>query len=394
MRRLALFVVITVLGAHPVAGQEPSAAWRQLGTRLKAATTEFIEVDASRHALAPALAGTADLLFMTWLEMNAKGVPNVHVKRWDESAWTLDGSALNQDRMSFAFDPSIAIAGGVPYVAWSELNKFHVAQVFVKHRSPKEWVQDGAVLNIDPRRQAVRPTLAAGATAPLHLAWSEADARRIHHVYVKRLDPDGWVTLGGPLNIDPDHDAFDVSISLVGREPYVAWSEATAGTVPQLHVKRWDGNDWREVGGALNRDPQRPAVTPAVCASEDSLYLAWIEIDANGRPRLQLEHYLDGQWRQIASPADPTAAYALTPTLGYFGGMLYAAWTSSDATGVSRVQVSQWDGGEWKNGPPLNVVGEKAALTPALSVWRGKPVMAWKELEANGLFTLAVKQSP
>jgi hypothetical protein len=324
--------------------------------------------------------------------MNPKGVPNVHVKRWDGSTWTLDGGALNENRMSFAFDPSIAIAGGVPYVAWTELNKTGVAQVFVKHRAPKEWVRDGTVLNVDPRRQALRPTLTAGAAAPLHLAWSEADARRVHHVYVKRLDLDGWTALGGPLNADRGRDAMEIAVSLVGPEPYVAWSEATAGTVPQLHVKRWDGAEWQAVGGAMNRDPQRPALTPALCASEDSLYLAWIEIDAGGRPQLQLAHYLKGEWQPLESPANPEAAYALTPTLSYFGGTLYVSWTSTDGGGVSRVQVSQWDGTAWKNGPQLNVMAAKAALTPALSIWKSKPVVAWKELEANGVFTLAVKQ--
>lgn len=390
--RLLPLVIVLALNVSSSAAQDPAATWRQLGPRLKAGTSNFVEVDASRHALAPALAGAPDLLYMTWLEMNPNGIPNVHVKRWDGTAWTLDGGTLNHDRMSFAFDPSIAIAGGVPYVAWTELNKARVAQIFVKHRAPREWVQDGTALNADPRHPALRPTLAAGADAPLHLAWSEADARRIHHVYVKRLDPDGWTAIGGPLNVDKGRDAFDVSISLVGSEPYVAWSEATAGTVPQLHVKRWDGNRWHEVGGALNRDPQRPAVSPVLCAGEDSLYLAWIELDADGRPQLQLGHYLKGAWRPIGNPAAPGAAYALTPALSYFDGTLYVSWTSTDAGGVSRIQVSQWDGTAWKAGSQLNVIGEKAALTPALSIWKGKPVVAWKELEANGVFTLAVKQ--
>jgi hypothetical protein len=64
----------------------------------------------------------------------------------------------------------------------------------------------------------------------------------------------GWTPVGGVLNVDPTKDALSPSITTVGGVPYVAWKEGT-GLPGQVRVARWSGSAWMAVGGVLNVDP-------------------------------------------------------------------------------------------------------------------------------------------
>lgn len=64
------------------------------------------------------------------------------------------------------------------------------------------------------------------------------------------------------------------SLALDGKgAPVVAWEEADAAGVRQVHVRRWDGNTWTVLGEALGALP----------GSTDALFPV-LTLDAAGRP--------------------------------------------------------------------------------------------------------------
>ena len=392
MRAVSATILISATLAFPLLpyAAESSGGRNPFGPRLRAATSNFVEVDASRHALIPNLVGTKDRLLLTWLEVNPKGVPNIHVRRWDGTNWQVEGGLVNQDKLSAAYDPSLAIlADDTPFIAWAENTKTQVPQIYLKHLDAGSWVQDGSSLNLDPARPAVRPILAANTT--VFLGWTEASERRVFLARVRRLDPDGWTLLGDALNVAPDRDAIDLSMDLLNGQPFVAWCEASADKVLQIRAKMWDGTQWITAAESLNLDSRQHAFSPIVRAGEDSVYVSWIEIGASGKPELNVNVFSSGKWQSLATNLHAEdASYSLTPSLAYLGGNLYVAWAETDPKGTSRIHSAKWNGSDWQVSPRLNLDTAKPGATPTIAIWNGKPVVVWKELEEGGLFSLAV----
>jgi hypothetical protein len=90
-----------------------------------------------------------------------------------------------------------------------------------------------------------------------------------------------WVALGGSLNTNVTDGAYDVSITYLGGQPYVAWTERSQTGNNQVLVKTWNGSGWTALGsGILNRDSITGwAEKPFLIADPGAgkLYLPWTE---------------------------------------------------------------------------------------------------------------------
>ncbi len=120
------------------------------------------------------------------------------------------------------------------------------------------------------------------------------------------------------LNVDPGKDAEDPSMaagSLVAGEaavPWIAWAEIGANGKSQVVVARLDvstRNGFLRVGGSLNVDPNHDAVQPSLVFLGSVPYVAFLEDDGNGRLVTQLRH--------LASDAQ-TGTWALDTPKGGF----------------------------------------------------------------------------
>lgn len=122
--------------------------------------------------------------------------------------------------------PAIAVgADGRPVVTLSRVG----GDLLVRRWTGTGWEAVGEALATfeQPRAAAV----AVAATGHPVVAWTEADAlvplspRRLR---VARHTDEGWMVLPGPVNLDPEHDVWDVALALdAGDAPVVAWPEAT-----------------------------------------------------------------------------------------------------------------------------------------------------------------------
>jgi hypothetical protein len=372
--------------------ENSSSNWIPIGKRLRASSSTFVSIVASRHALSPSMAVGLDRSYLTWAELDEKGVAQVHVKYWNQEAWTLLGGMLNLDSTRQAYDPAIALIESTPYVAWIELDKKAVPQLHLKYWTPSGWVLQGTSLNADLKRAAANPSLTTD-SGKLYISWSEADEKRVYQIHAKVLSNGEWMKLGGSLNENPSKDGMEPSMVMVGTTPYVAWSEKSANGIFQIYVKHWTGEAWTRGGADLNLNVSSHAISPSIASNGEAPSVAWVEFNEKGISQIHVKHLKDDNWISTGGSLnlDPDH-HALNPSMAFKGDTLYVAWTESDSNGIPQLHIKRWSGSDWVlEEKSLNLDASKPALTPSLAVLGERPYVAWKESDSIGLYSIIVK---
>jgi hypothetical protein len=398
---LAGFFIAALFPVHndriSAADSTPSPAvskWLDVGKPVKAFRSVYVDVDASRHALNPSIVLSDAGPTLGWIELTVHGISQIFFGHWDRSAWIRDGGSHNLDATQRAFDLSMSSNGRIPYLAWIELNAKHIPQLHVKHLEGRQWTLDGGSLNLDPMQGAANPALSATGPVP-YLAWTEPNARRVFQLYVKQLSEDGWQMDGdGSLNISPMRDAIEPAIVFGRSGPYVVWAELSDRNVYRVYVKRWIDSSWQLLDRSLNLNLESHALSPSIAFLGETPYVAWIELNPNGVFQLQVKRWENGSWTSDGKTLnnDP-ARHALSPALVRAGSILYLAWTEYDAKGVSRIHVKHRGGEGWvSDDPSFNSATPAASSAPALAASESAVYVSWKEVYPNGLAQIVVKR--
>jgi hypothetical protein len=286
--------------------------------------------------------------------------------------WAIVGDSPNKDPDGLAAEPSLTIFEGISWVAWSEADSGGADQIRVAKLPPPgdHWqrVPDTASpINADPADKAFHPSLVV-VGARLYVAWNEVH-EGVDQVHVARLNSsgDGWEQVGGVLNKEPGHDAFEPSMADVGGVPCVAFTETDGRSIDQARVARLDaaGTGWEPVvdtASPINRDFGTNAEHPILTAVGGVPYVTWSEKDERGVEQVRVARLNAGgtEWEEVVDTASPIndnpRLPAVEPSLAEVGGFPYVSWSEEDEEGVDQVRVSRL--------VPEFLGGEATDLTP------------------------------
>ncbi|BDG09377.1 Ig-like domain-containing protein [Anaeromyxobacter paludicola] len=292
-----------------------------LGSFLSAWQRTF-NVDFTRPARHPT--GAVDYSAMpmvAWAEQDAAGVWILRVKGSD-GGWPLPSP--NRAASGSAIDPVLGRdASGydqTPVAAWIEDDGTRRA-LFASRWSGAAWIPLGDDLSAGAPGELA---LAVGSRRTPFLAWTEAGADGIAHVYARRWAADAWAPPEGPLDLDltAPASAPAAAIDAAGR-PAVAWLEASAHRVL---LRRWDGSGW--IAAAPLLDAEAPSLAfdgagrPVVAYVERSTGL------------VRLARLEGGAWAGLGSALGPALA-GTRPALAVDpAGVPHVLW--SDDAGALR----------------------------------------------------------
>ncbi len=190
------------------------------------------------------------------------------------------GNAQPADAVSYTVVVSNLVAGSAVNSVTS-----NAATLTLTAPAAGTWQQLGGALDVGPAGSAGRDLFAAVA---LDLAGNPVVAWKgrivgpgtsTNVLHVKRWDGTAWVQLGGNLLLDSarnggSYSTPSIDIEPTTGQPVVAWSEqssrtSTAGALGAFDVivKRWNGSAWQQLGAALNVDANAGAVYPKLRAS-------------------------------------------------------------------------------------------------------------------------------
>jgi hypothetical protein len=369
MRRTVFLCALLALFAGVLA---PSAQARWTPT-----ASGRLALDTNRSATSPSLAVIGGAPWVAWREDTGTGAYDVHVARWNGSAWTTVGGALNVDASRNAYLPQLVDVGGTPWVAWTETNGA-AYQLRVKRWDGSAWTAVGGALNVDTTKDAHEPGMAnVGGTT--YVAWNEPDGSNVTQVRIKSWDGSSWTSAGPSLNADATKAAVNTQIAAIAGKPHVTWVEVVGG-ITQVHVKSWDGSTWTSLGGVINVNPAKVTNQPILTDIGGDPYLAWTEYGSNGLNQVHVAHWTSGAWALVGGVLNLDATHhAEDVSIASFGGNPYVVWSNETDNG-SEVHAAGWTGSAWSViGDALNPGSQGYDPEPRIVLAGGVPYVAWAE---------------
>jgi hypothetical protein len=191
--------------------------------------------------------------------------------------------------------------------------------------------------------------------------------------------------LGGALNTDSTKAASQATMALASDGmPLIAFRE-----VSDIHVKRWTGSAWQQVGGALDHYPNQNSRHPTVIARSDgSLVCTWIEM--NGAfEEAHAAAWNGTAWSPLGARLTTVETVHARATDTPNGLVVVTLERIGNQT---QLFARRWSGSTWQQlgGGPLSVVlGATILDTPAITTLPdGSPVVAWIEQVSGSGTTL------
>ena len=336
--------------------------------------------------VAPALDGESGNItnvdgvpYVVWDEDDGALHYEVRVKRLEAGGWVSVGGSLNADTGRNGFWEDIASVGGVPYVVWAEDGGSFSYRVHVKRLEAGSWTAVGGVQNISPTADANGTTIADVGGVP-YIAFIEVDGGSHYQVHVKRLEGGAFVEVGGSLNVSATRNGSEAMIAGIGGVPYVVWRE-TDGTHDLVHVKRLEGNAWVSVGNPLN-PTETQSYSPSIVSIGGAPYVAWSGEDGSTQA-LSVARFDGSDWQPVGGPlnTDPSH-YSSHPRIADIGGVPVVTWSEDTATAY-QLYAKRFDGAGWSllGANPLNVNPAFSANEPEVLGIGGVPYVAFDEYD-------------
>ena len=325
------------------------------------------------------------LLLSAAVVLAAMLAPTAMAAGWSDVA----PGPLNVDRADTATGASVADVGGTPYTAWAESTPDGArSYVFAARYSGGAWEGVGGLID----QHGADPQITSIGGLP-YLAYAESSGQ----VYVAYLNNGAWQTIGGAPLAAQINDSRNQAqwVSIAGDRhgnPYVAWSENSAGHQSRVYVSAYLHGAWYSTtpGHSLNFDPGNLGAYPRIANINGTLWVTWLEHFSDGW-RVLVEYYNGTQWIPAGAPQVGTIGTdADAPNIADVGGVPYLSWI--DVTGSDRVlHVARYDAHATPNwvrvggaideiGPPR---GGGDSVPPGLADVGGVPWVTWTE-PANG----------
>jgi tRNA A-37 threonylcarbamoyl transferase component Bud32 len=232
------------------------------------------------------------------------GRQQIFVKRWTGAEWReMDGSASGlgvSQSPGEAGVPQLTVdRDGQPWVAWAERNG-GTSRIYFKRWDGRHWVEfAGSASGLGTGGtdgNSMRPRIALDRQDRPVIGWIEkVDGRA--GVFVRRWDGAKWLNLDAPADRGADSYLRGLCLDAAGN-PVVVWSEAQ-----RIYLRRHDGSRWTELAGSATGEGLGSA---GVEAGEPSLRLdsaghpiaAWHEVRGENYD-IHLRRWDGTQWREI-----------------------------------------------------------------------------------------------
>jgi hemolysin type calcium-binding protein len=385
--RLAAVVASAAVAACLVAPGVAGADWEQIGGPVATSDQPLQGLDLKR------IGGTP---YAAWSESNGhNGVVRVARLTADGGSWVPVGGAVNHDANRDAETPSLAAGpGGVPWIAWAELDRDGIKQIRAAHLSSygDRWIEP------DPRDWSINTRDPAGspyggerdkrifyASSPRLVFLGErpyiaflGNNPTEYEVDVVRLAPGGgsWERIvrgvGSPIPGAPDA-AVVGGLLHVGVTSYfdnVAADRLNA-----------DGS-WDELGGGFaNGSADDCGGSPSggfnrVAELGGDPFVLWSAHGGCEERHVYVSHVDNGRWRVAGD--GPVGVGSPGTSLREIGGRLYAAFADGGDLHVSRLAD---DGAGWIETPgALTATATGAAVLTGID---GVPHVAWSETDGS-----------
>ncbi len=317
----------------------------------------------ANNAEHPSMATFNGALYLAWKESHTDSNTRIHVSRYNGTSWTpADGpdGYIYCDYTSNSKDPELEVCNGVLYLIWAEQNTNY--KIYVKYYNGTSWTaaypeSPATSLNYDQDRQAYNPTLAVyntGGVDKLYAAWEEDNGSGKTIIRVKGFEGGTtWTGIdGGGLYYLANEISQQPSMAAYGGYLYLTWTEDEAVAYHKIRLKKYDGTSWTDGGPNpyLNLSTGYDATSSGLIVQNDTLYLAWNEMNSSYIHNIRVKKYNNGSWSYVNSNGTTdgqtginysSSEPAKNPYLAMCNDQLYVSWQEGPG-GSEKIRVKKY----------------------------------------------------
>ncbi len=322
---------------------------------------------------------------------------------WVEYGGSASGAGLSNDaRASDDPDLAVA-SDGTAYIVWNNQTSqdreiFGMRNVGGTFSAIGNGSASGAGISSNTT-SSTQPRVALDAAELPVVVWAEntGGSGGDYSTYVKRFDGTAWVEVStgsaSGTGLSGADYAFEPVIATRGTELVVAWTVSNAGN--SIHVRRFDGTSFVDVGpgasaplgvtgNAASREP-RIAIDPA-----GRVVLAYSDW-TSGYPQIHVRRFDGTGWAEVGAGSATAGGIsdswwmAHEPTLALDAtGEPVVAWTDV-GYGASEIYLKRFDGAAWTDifvsavGPGVSNSATNSRQ-PSLATRGNRLCVAWSEM--------------
>jgi hypothetical protein len=188
------------------------------------------------------------------------GGSQIYVLRFDGTAWmevgTGSGSAGGiSNTAADSHNPSLAFdAAGQPVVAWED-DSTGTENIYIRRFDGSAWVEVGANSATGPGITnssvgSYRPQVLVSAADVFTVIYDFRSGNNTYYLGEKQFDGSAWTPLDMEgISMTPGWTLYPAAVLDADDQPMAVYQDEEDGGASEIHVRRWDGADWSEIGG-------------------------------------------------------------------------------------------------------------------------------------------------
>ena len=311
---------------------------------------------------------------VAWIETDG-AEKNVYVRRWGGTQWqtlgtklsALSGTGANVAELSMMLD-----AAGNPVIAWGEEQGLN-AGIYVSRWNGTNWTYVGANAHSNSNHNAIQNVSLAidalGNPTVSWFAWERSGEISLPIPYVKNWTGIEWGQHPKPEapfnNLNQCYGERETSVVSSGSglvAAFQCFAEGNPNPGMPLYVSRWANGVWQAMGTANYAGTGGTAHDINVATNPSgALVIAWTQNNSS----IHVARWTGSSWQQLGSQANWNAGNASSTSLTLLpSGSPLVVWIDASTPG-SPLGVSGWSGTAWYSVGPAMSADSSSSTTVA-----------------------------